>query len=75
MKFEENMCTTLEPLNEREKQIARLIFKGCKSEEIAETLGLRKSTVSFYTESIRNKLGAKNKIQIINILDKNNHLL
>jgi two-component system response regulator DesR len=52
-----------DPLTERERQVLRLAGEGCKSSDIADTLGLSPGTVRNYLSEAIGKLGADNRIE------------
>ncbi|HUV09096.1 MAG TPA: response regulator transcription factor [Spirochaetia bacterium] len=56
-----------ETLTTREKEIFKLILEGFDNSEIAETLFLSEQTVKNYISHIYEKLGAKNRLQLIRI--------
>ena len=51
-------------LSKRELEVVRLIVKGRKYREIAESLGLGYETVKTYAARIRKKLGVNSKTEI-----------
>jgi LuxR family maltose regulon positive regulatory protein len=51
----------LEPLNERELDVLRLIATGRSNKEIAEILVVALSTVKWYINNLYSKLGAKSR--------------
>ena len=53
-------------LNKREKEIMFLVGKGCKNNEIAEILGISKSTVATYIFHLSKQHDAKNRIDLFN---------
>ena len=56
----------VEYLNEREKQILRLMADGLSNKTIAENLYLSINTVKWYTRQIYNKLGANSRVEAVN---------
>jgi DNA-binding NarL/FixJ family response regulator len=52
-------------LNEREKEIIRMICEECSSKEIALKLGYTTRTIENYRESIQQKTGAKNAAGVV----------
>lgn len=55
-------------LNDKEKSIIYLIGKGFRNDEIAENLGLSKSTVAVYIYHLGKQYEAKNRIDLYNKL-------
>ena len=56
----------VEYLNEREKQILRLMADGLSNKIIAENLYLSINTVKWYTRQIYNKIGANSRVEALN---------
>jgi DNA-binding NarL/FixJ family response regulator len=52
-------------LNEREKEILKLLYEELSSKEIAEKLFISERTVEFYRQSLIKKTGAKNIVGLI----------
>ncbi|MFB9840192.1 helix-turn-helix transcriptional regulator [Actinoallomurus acaciae] len=52
-------------LTEREIQVLRLVADGWTHKEISRRLGLAKATVDTYVQRIRQKLGLRNKAELI----------
>jgi DNA-binding CsgD family transcriptional regulator len=52
-------------LSKREVQCLVALFKGCQAGEIAAQLKLKQSTVEFYLENLKNKLGESKKSALI----------
>lgn len=59
-------------LTEREKQVVGLICKGCKNKEVAERLAITETTVRHHLTSIFEKLGIKNRLELVIYAFKNN---
>ncbi len=57
-------------LSKREVEIAELLEKGLSSEEIGEKLFLSKHTVNTHRSNILSKTGAKNTVELLNLLKK-----
>ena len=55
-------------LSDREYEVATLLADGNEVKAIAKELGIQPTTAASYTEKARNKLGAKNNLQLIAIL-------
>jgi len=55
----------VEPLTEREVEIARLIAEGLSNQDVAQKLFLSLSTVKWHTHNIYGKLGVKNRTQAV----------
>lgn len=55
----------LDPLTERELEIARLIADGLSNQEIAQHLALTYGTVKWYSNQIYSKLGVSSRAQAI----------
>ncbi len=60
-------------MSPREEEIARLISEGLEYKEIAGQLGLSLSTVKNHVKKIYIKLGARNKVELINSLNENSN--
>lgn len=58
------------PLSDKETQILAEIRKGSSTAEIAKALFLSNGTVRNYISSILSKLGAVNRIEALNIVEK-----
>ncbi len=54
----------LEPLTERESQVAALVAEGLTNREIAARLYLSPATIATHLTSIRNRLGLRSRTQI-----------
>lgn len=52
-------------LTEREMEIAKFILKGLSNKEIAQVLGISESTVKTHVKNIMEKLGTKNRAEIV----------
>ena len=59
--FRQGLSTKLSTMTPTEIQIANLVKKGKGTKEIAELLSLSTKTIDFHRDSIRKKLGIKNK--------------
>ncbi len=53
------------PLTEREEQILLLTVRGATAAEVGEEVGLSRRTVEAHTASIRKKLGAHNRMELV----------
>lgn len=51
-------------LSDREKQIAFLVARGLKNKAIAEELGISENTVKRHLQSIFNKTGARDRLEL-----------
>ncbi|RIH82401.1 response regulator transcription factor [Calidithermus roseus] len=54
----------VEPLTQRERQVARLLIKGLSDKEIARELRVEPKTVSNWVYSLKQKMGADNRSQV-----------
>lgn len=61
-------------LTERERQVLRLLAEGLSNQQIAERLVITPATVKFHTHSIRSKLGASSRTEMV-VLALQNHLV
>lgn len=52
-------------LSERELECLFCILRGMTAKKIAETIGLSKRTIEFYTENIKNKFGCLTKTELL----------
>ena len=52
------------PITPREKQVLSLISEGKTAKEIAEKLGIARSTVESYRQNLLVKLNAKNAVDM-----------
>ena len=52
-------------LSPRERQIARLLVRGCSSSQIAAELSLSVSTVHAHVQSLMRKLGARDRLEAV----------
>ncbi|MGC8517383.1 MAG: response regulator [Steroidobacteraceae bacterium] len=52
------------PLTPREFEVLRLLVRGATVKSIGETLGLSEKTIANHQSAIREKLGAKNSLQL-----------
>ena len=57
-------------LSKREMEIVELLAKGLSSETIGEELFLSKHTVNTHRSNILSKTGAKNTVELLNLLKK-----
>ena len=53
-----------EALTPRETEVVAQVIKGLSEREIADSLGIARSTVHFHVEQARRKLGARNRAQL-----------
>ena len=53
------------PLTEREEEVAITVAQGHTNAEIADELHISLSTVKFHLASLMNKIGARNRVQIV----------
>ncbi len=59
-------------LTEREKQVVGLICRGLKNKEVAEKLSITETTVRHHLTSIFEKLGIKNRLELVIYAFRNN---
>lgn len=64
----------IEALSPRERELARLLAKGCDTKAIAEQLGLSEKTVRNNLSLLYEKLGVKNRVQAV-LTCLNRHLI
>jgi len=57
-------ATTLRRLSERERQIAALVARGFKNRDIAAELAISENTVKRHLQSIFNKTGARDRLEL-----------
>ncbi|HEY6932981.1 MAG TPA: helix-turn-helix transcriptional regulator [Marmoricola sp.] len=53
------------PLTEREEGVALTVARGHTNAEIADELHISLSAVKFHLASLMNKIGARNRVQIV----------
>ena len=53
------------PLTEREEEVALTVAQGLTNAEIADELHISLSTGKFHLASLMNKIGARNRVQIV----------
>ncbi|GGA33705.1 response regulator transcription factor [Paenibacillus physcomitrellae] len=68
-------AVAVNPLTEREQAVLRLVADGLAIHDIASKLYLSRGTVRNYVSEIMQKLGAKNRIEAINIAETNGWLV
>ncbi len=56
--------STMRRLSERERQIAALVARGMKNKDIAAELGISENTVKRHLQSIFNKTGARDRLEL-----------
>ncbi len=56
--------STMRRLSERERQIAALVARGLKNKDIANELGISENTVKRHLQSIFNKTGAHDRLEL-----------
>ncbi len=56
--------STIRRLSERERQIAALVARGLKNKDIAQELSIRENTVKRHLQSIFNKTGARDRLEL-----------
>jgi two-component system response regulator DesR len=56
-----------DPLTDRERQVLRLAAEGLTTADVAGTLSLSEGTVRNYLSEIISKLGAKNRLEPVNL--------
>jgi len=61
---EEQEPSNLKRLSERERQIAALIARGLKNKDIGRELGISENTVKRHLQSIFNKTGARDRLEL-----------
>lgn len=64
-----DIATRYASLSARESQIARLVSQGYMNQQIADQLGIAERTVKLHRMHMMRKLGAKNVIELVRILD------
>lgn len=57
-------ASSIERLSERERQIAVLVSQGLKNKEIAAQLNISENTVKRHLQSIFNKTGARDRLEL-----------
>lgn len=62
---ESSLTALIDPLTDRELDVVRLMVKGLKYQEIADSLFISKNTVRFHVKAIYQKLNANNRTQAI----------
>ena len=65
-----NSSNLLEKLTSKEKEIAELVYKGLTNQEIAEILQITVRTVKAHVGTIFEKTGAKDRINLILLMQK-----
>jgi DNA-binding NarL/FixJ family response regulator len=55
----------LAELTPREREVLELVAQGLSNAEIAETLTLERTTIKSHVQRILNKLGARNRVEIV----------
>lgn len=60
-----NPPATIEPINEREREILGLIAEGYANKEIAQQLSLSVNTVKMYTSQLYQKMGVKRRTEAV----------
>jgi DNA-binding NarL/FixJ family response regulator len=56
--------STIRRLSERERQIAALVARGLKNKDIAQELNISENTVKRHLQSIFNKTGARDRLEL-----------
>jgi two-component system, NarL family, nitrate/nitrite response regulator NarL len=56
--------STIRRLSERERQIAALVARGMKNKDIAHELNISENTVKRHLQSIFNKTGARDRLEL-----------
>ncbi len=56
--------STIRRLSERERQIAALVARGLKNKDIAQELSISENTVKRHLQSIFNKTGARDRLEL-----------
>ena len=56
--------SSIRRLSERERQIAALVARGLKNKDIAQELGISENTVKRHLQSIFNKTGARDRLEL-----------
>ena len=59
------LAQPIEPLTAREEQVLVTVARGLTNAEIADELHISLSTVKFHLASLMNKIGARNRVQIV----------
>jgi two-component system, NarL family, nitrate/nitrite response regulator NarL len=57
--------TQTERFTVRERQIVELLLRGCKNQEIADTLAISIKTVKHYMTLLMQKLEARNRLEVV----------
>ena len=65
-----NSSNLLENLTNKEKEIAQLVYKGLTNQEIGEILQITVRTVKAHVGTIFEKTGAKDRINLILLMQK-----
>ena len=60
-----NPAQPIVPLTDREEEVAVTVAQGRTNAEIADELHISLSTVKFHLASLMNKIGARNRVQIV----------
>jgi len=55
----------IDPLTDREEQVLVTVARGRTNAEIADDLSISMSTVKTHLASLMNKLGARNRVEIV----------
>jgi DNA-binding NarL/FixJ family response regulator len=55
-------------VSEREAQVAELLIEGCSNQEIADRIFLASETVKSYVVTLRQKIGARNRVHAAALL-------
>lgn len=59
----------LEPLTQREKEIANLIYNGLTNKEISAQLNISTNTIKIHTKNIYSKLHVKDRLSLFKLLN------
>lgn len=68
-KDKDNPCSILSP---RESEVVRLILRGKTIQEMVEILRIKDKTINTFRYRIYKKLGVKNDVELIRLVDKFN---
>ena len=64
--------TFVEPLTEKEQEVARLAALGFKNDEIGEQLFISHNTVKYHLANVYKKLGIRNRVELKEAMDTKN---
>jgi RNA polymerase sigma factor (sigma-70 family) len=67
---ESALAEAREKLSDRERQVMELMIKGLHNRHIAEELGISPRTVEVHKARVMEKLGAKNLVDFVRLIDR-----